>query len=99
MIKCVNDNCDYFNANGECSSACEHNGYKKILTNADRIKEYDIDAMAQDRINMMTRENCDNPYYPVMYHCSDGYATDNYEEAQKHESDWLKQPAEESEGK
>jgi len=38
MLKCVNDNCDYFKANGECSSACEHNGYKKNLTNADRIR-------------------------------------------------------------
>ena len=47
MVKCTAEKCDYFNEHGECSSACINNGYKKVLTNYDRIKNMTVEELAQ----------------------------------------------------
>lgn len=46
MVKCVAEKCDYFNEYGECSSACINNGYKKVLTNYDRIQNMSVEEMS-----------------------------------------------------
>ena len=46
MLRCVSDNCDYFKEYGECSSACQSRGIKKIVTNFDRIKAMSIAELA-----------------------------------------------------
>ena len=45
MQKCANDECEYFKEYGECSSACVKNGFNKIITNFDRIKNMSFDEM------------------------------------------------------
>ena len=54
MINCVNDNCDYFNYNGECSSVCERNGFKKAITNYDRIMSMNLDELAESAVREIT---------------------------------------------
>ena len=46
MLRCVNDNCDYFKEYGECSSACQSHGFNKIVTNFDRIKAMSVEELA-----------------------------------------------------
>ena len=46
MKKCPSKECPYFEMYGECSSACRKNGYTKILTNFDRIKNMSVEEMA-----------------------------------------------------
>lgn len=55
MIKCLNDNCDYFNNHGECSEVCERNGFKKVITNYDRIM-----SMSLDELHEFLKEICLN---------------------------------------
>ena len=47
MIKCVNENCDYYNEHGECSSVCENNGFTRIFTNYDRIRNMSVEELAR----------------------------------------------------
>ena len=47
MIKCVNDDCDYFKTHGKCSGVCENQGFTKQLTNLDRIQGMSLDEMAK----------------------------------------------------
>lgn len=56
MTKCVNENCDYYNEHGECSSVCENNGFTKIFTNYDRIRNMSVEEMAEFLEN--TNSNC-----------------------------------------
>ena len=46
MTKCVNENCDYYNEHGECSSVCENNGFTRIFTNYDRIRNMSVEELA-----------------------------------------------------
>lgn len=50
MQKCVNDECEYFKQYGECSSVCVKNGFNKIITNFDRIKNMTIEEMAEKAV-------------------------------------------------
>lgn len=47
VIKCLNDKCNYFRKFGECSSGCLKNGFKRVITNYDRIKNMSVDELAQ----------------------------------------------------
>ena len=47
MRKCVKEDCDYFKTYGECSFVCEHNGFKKVVTNYDRILTMSVEEMAR----------------------------------------------------
>lgn len=47
MMHCVNENCDYFREYGECSSACQNNGFKKIVTNFDKIQAMTVEELAR----------------------------------------------------
>lgn len=46
MKKCPSKECPYFEMYGECSSSCRKNGYTKILTNFDRIKNMSVEELA-----------------------------------------------------
>ena len=46
MVKCEAEKCDYFNAHGECASVCINKGYKKVLTNYDRIQNMSVEEMS-----------------------------------------------------
>lgn len=46
MIKCVKEDCDYYNQYGECSHVCIHNGYNKVITNQDRIQSMSVEQLA-----------------------------------------------------
>lgn len=59
MIKCVNEDCDYFKHYGECSSACENQGFTKILTNYDRIQSMTVDEMAAFCARNFGCKNCE----------------------------------------
>lgn len=48
MIKCTSKDCDYFKTYGECSSACENQGFTKKITNYDRIQNMSVGEMASD---------------------------------------------------
>lgn len=61
MQKCMNDECEYFKQYGECSSVCVKNGFNKIITNFDRIKNMTIEEMAEKATRQLLvniRDDC-----------------------------------------
>lgn len=81
MLKCVNDQCSYFKEYGECSSACEAQGIKKIVTNYDRIQAMSVEEVAKSRI--FYRDDWGD------YVTDNGQYYDEEEEAIKAEIAWL----------
>ena len=81
MTHCVNKNCAYFKEYGECSSACQNNGFKKIITNFDRIKAMTVEEVAKSRI--FYRDDWGD------YVTDDGELYYDIEEAIKAEIAWL----------
>ena len=47
MLKCVNEDCQYFREHGECSEICINQGIIKIVTNADRIRNMSDEELAR----------------------------------------------------
>jgi hypothetical protein len=60
MIKCVNDECSYFKEYGECSSVCIQQGFKKIITNYDHIRNMSIEEMAELLLDGCRGAECEN---------------------------------------
>lgn len=84
MTKCVNENCDYFKEHGECSSVCENNGFTKIFTNYDRIRNMSVEELASKIVEIIDCKMC-----PIKNTC------ETWESCEHQITKWLEQEVEE----
>lgn len=53
MMKCINEDCQYFKEHKKCSEECTKRGIKKIVTNADKIRN-----MSDEELSKFFSEKC-----------------------------------------
>lgn len=92
MIKCVSETCDYYNAHKDCSAICEKQGFKKILSNADRIRAMSDEELAEYIFDLGNGSEYCYGHCVFQNNCTTR-GLDN-DTCIKGVIDWLQQPAE-----